>query len=79
MKASLLNLGWSKRYCPLLLPLPVITLNTPFGMISFVNLASSKIDNDVSEEGLKTVQSPAAKTGAYFHAPIKKGKFHGTI
>ena len=29
---------------------------------------ATKIDNDVSEDGLTTVQSPAAKTGANFHA-----------
>ena len=42
-------------------------------------LANSKIDKEVSEEGLNIVQSPAAITGANFHAPIKKGKFQGTI
>ena len=30
-------------------------------------------------EGLKTVQHPLARTGAYFHAAIKNGKFQGTI
>ena len=40
---------------------------------------NTSILNDVSEEGLNTIQSPAAIAGASFHAAIRNGKFHGTI
>ena len=54
-------------------------MKTPLGIISLVNLANSKIDKEVSDDGLNIVQSPAANTVANFHAPIRKGKFQGTI
>ena len=34
---------------------------------------------EVVEEGLKTMQFPAARAGASFQAAIRKGKFQGTI
>ena len=51
VKASLLNLGWSKINWPLWDPLPVITLKTPLGKMSLIILANSKTDKEVSEEG----------------------------
>ena len=44
-----------------------------------VSFASSSTVSDVVDEGLNTVQSPAASTGASFHAAMRNGKFHGTI
>ena len=66
-------------YWPDLLPRPVTTLNTPAGMTSWVSLASSSTVSEVVDEGLNTVQSPAASTGASFQAAMRNGKFHGTI
>ena len=60
-------------------PDPVITLNTPGGRISWISLANSSTESEVVLEGLKTMQLPAARAGASFHAAIKNGKFHGTI
>ena len=62
-----------------LLFLSATTFKTPFGIISFVILANSNIDRDVSEDGLKIVQSPAIKKGDNFQALIRKEKFQGTI
>ena len=54
-------------------------MNTPAGITSWVRRASSSTLSGVSLEGLKTVQQPAASTGASFQAAIRKGKFQGTI
>ena len=48
-------------------------------MMSCVSFASSSTVSDVVDEGLNTVQSPAASTGASFQAAMRNGKFHGTI
>ncbi|SUQ50950.1 hypothetical protein CNEONATNEC26_02314 [Clostridium neonatale] len=67
------------KYSPLFEPLPVITLITPLGIISCINLISSNTLSEVLLDGLKTETSPAANTGASFQAAIKNGKFQGTI
>ena len=48
-------------------------------MMPCVRRASSRTERDVEEDGLRTVQSPAASTGASFHAAMSSGKFQGTI
>ena len=79
VNASLLIFGLSRMYWPDFEPRPVTTLNTPAGMMSCVSFASSSTVSDVVDEGLNTVQSPAASTGASFQAAMRNGKFHGTI
>ena len=82
MAVSYTHLDVYKRqsiYWPDLDPDPVITLNTPFGITSCTNLANSRTEREVSLDGLNTVQQPAARTGASFHAAIRNGKFQGTI
>ena len=64
---------------PAPLPLPVITFTTPFGSTSLMRRISSSTLRLVSDDGFSTLVSPAAMTGASFHAAIKNGKFHGTI
>ncbi len=79
VNASLLIRGLSRMYWPDFEPRPVTTLNTPGGMMPSVSLASSRTVSDVVDDGLNTVQSPAASTGASFQAAMRNGKFHGTI
>ena len=47
--------------------------------MSWISSISTITLSGVLDEVLNTVQSPAASTGASFHAAIKNGKFHGTI
>ena len=67
------------RYSPLFEPLPVIIFITPFGTISWISFINSNTLSDVVLDGLNTLVSPAASTGASFQAAIKNGKFQGTI
>ena len=41
--------------------------------------ASFRIDHGVGDAGLSTVQLPAARAGAIFHAAIRSGKLNGMI
>ena len=50
-----------------------MTLKTPFGKISLIILANSKILKEVSEDGSIIVQQPEANIGANFIAPMRKG------
>ena len=79
VKASLRKPGWSSMYCPDLEPFPVRMLTTPGGRRSPMTFMSSNALRGVDEELFRTMQSPAARAGASFHATIRNGKFHGTI
>ena len=54
-------------------------LTTPGGRNSLRISPSTLSDNGVVEELLITTALPAAMAGAIFQAPIRSGKFHGTI
>ena len=58
----------------------MIIFNTPSGTPA--SEASSAIfnkDKEAVSAGFNTMELPAAKAGAIFHAPIINGKFQGTI
>lgn len=57
----------------------VMMLKTPGGKMPSARRANSSRVRPASFEGFSTVQSPAARTGASFQAPIRKGKFQGMI
>ena len=79
VNANLSRPLWCCKYSPLLEPLPVIILITPFGTTPSSSFISSSTLSEVVLDGLNTDTSPAANTGASFHAAIKNGKFQGTI
>ena len=54
-------------------------LITPGGTMSAMTSASLRIDHGVGEAGFTTVQLPAARAGAIFHAAISSGKLNGMI
>ncbi|MOA25277.1 hypothetical protein D3C78_1580850 [compost metagenome] len=60
-------------------PKPCTTLSTPLGSRSPMTSISTVIDSGVCSAGLSTMQLPAARAGASFHAAISSGKFHGMI
>ena len=65
---------------PTTAPSPQTTFSTPGG--SPASSASSAIRTSVREAvsaGLRTTEQPAANAGPSFHAPIIRGKFHGTM
>ena len=79
VNASFLKPLCSSIYWPDLDPEPEMTLITPFGTISLISFISSSTLSGVEELVFNTLQQPEARTGASFHAAIKKGKFQGTI
>ena len=64
---------------PISAPGPLTMLSTPGGTISSISSASFRIDHGVGLAGLITVQLPAARAGASFHAAISIGKLNGMI
>ncbi len=64
---------------PISPPGPVMMLITPGGTTSWMTSANLRIDQGVGEAGLITVQLPAARAGAIFHAAMSSGKLNGMI
>src|ERR1039458_3348274 len=64
---------------PISAPGPLTMFSTPRGTISPITSASLRSDHGVGLAGLITVQLPAAKAGAIFHAAIRVGKLNGMI
>jgi hypothetical protein len=64
---------------PVAAPAPLTMFSTPGGTMSWMISASFSIDQGVGLAGLTTVQLPAAKAGAIFHAAISSGKLNGMI
>ncbi len=64
---------------PISAPGPLTTLSTPGGTTSPMTSSSLRIDHGVGLAGLTTVQLPAARAGAIFHAAIRIGKLNGMI
>ncbi|MNY14183.1 hypothetical protein D3C86_1473510 [compost metagenome] len=60
-------------------PVPETILSTPAGSMSWISSVSSRIEAGVCSAGFSTMQLPAARAGAIFHAAIRIGKFHGII
>ncbi len=62
------------------LALPVMTLNTPFGMPArSASSASASAVSGVSEAGFSTIVQPTAKAGPALRVIMAAGKFHGVI
>src|SRR5690349_4386604 len=64
---------------PISPPGPLTTFTTPAGTTSAISSQSLRIDHGVGLAGLTTVQLPAARAGAIFHAAISNGKLNGMI
>ena len=65
---------------PIALALPVMTLNTPFGIPArSASSARASALSGVSEAGLQTTVQPTAKAGATLRVIIAHGKFHGVM
>ena len=80
VNASLLMRGLSRMYWPDLRAAAGDDVEHAGGDDALGELAPARAPSgDVVDEGLNTVQSPAASTGASFQAAIRNGKFHGTI
>ncbi|MNR36230.1 hypothetical protein D3C85_1541280 [compost metagenome] len=79
MKAILAMRGFVANGSPTSTPVPETMFNTPAGRMSWISSASSRIEAGVCSAGFSTMQLPAARAGAIFHAAIRMGKFHGMI
>ena len=79
VKPILAMRGLEARALPISPPGPVTMLITPGGTMSPMTSASLRIDQGVGEAGLTTVQLPAARAGAIFHAAMSSGKLKGMI
>ena len=79
VKPILAMRGLEAKAFPISPPGPVTMLMTPGGTTSWITSANFRIDQGVGDAGLTTVQLPAAKAGAIFHAAIKIGKLKGMI
>lgn len=60
---------------PQMAPYPVITLTTPGGKISAINLQTKKAERGVVSAVLMTMVFPVASAGPSFHANMRIGKF----
>ena len=80
VNVSMRTSGFEVSSLPIALALPVMTLNTPFGIpASSASAASARAVRGVSEAGLHTTVHPTASAGATFRVIMAAGKFHGVM
>ena len=80
VNVSMRTTGLEVSSAPITLALPVMTLNTPFGMPArSPSSASASAVSGVSEAGLHTTVQPTASAGPTLRVIMAAGKFHGVI
>ena len=80
VNVSMRTVGLEVSSAPITPALPVMTLNTPFGMPArSPSSASASAVSGVSDAGLHTTVQPAASAGPTLRVIMAAGKFHGVM